>query len=78
MKNLLSSKVGNTILGIALSIIFIMILRQLLGLGGYIGAGINGALGGALGFGIAAAIQSALTKGEKESEEEGNNEEKES
>jgi len=68
MKNLLTGKVGNTVLGIALALIIMAILREFWGLSGYIGAGIMGAISGAVGFGLAAVIQSVLG-GAKEAEE---------
>jgi len=65
MKEFLTSKVGNVVLGAVLALIIFVFLRVFIFDGSsYIGAAIAGGIAGGVGFGGAAAIKGALTKGE--------------
>ena len=74
MKNFITGK-GNTVLGIIFAIVIFVLLRELFGWGGYIGAAVTGAIAGGVGFGLAALIKARLESGEEKTDEEQANEE---
>ena len=65
MNEFLASSKGNTLIGIALTVLFFAFLNLTIGLGGFIG----GAIAGAVGFAAAAGISSVAKKKLKNNED---------
>ena len=62
MAKFVTSKVGNTIIGIVLAVLIFVALNVFVGLGGAIG----GAIAGGVGFGVAGVLGSVFKKNEPE------------
>ena len=63
MKAFLTGRIGNPLLGIAMTIAFFVLLDAILGPDDARGSAIMGAIAGTVGFGVAAVIRHALLSG---------------